>query len=403
MIFSKKPSESNHIVFSSRTSWNLTTNLLTLRRQGLQEAGAKILDLTESNPTHCEFSYFTRELLAPLTEAENLNYEPSPRGLQGARQAIANYYREKNIKADPCAIFLTAGTSEAYSFLFRLLLNPGERISVPRPSYPLFDFLAGLGDVIVDKYPLRYEARWEIDLDALRHGSRPETKAIILVNPNNPTGSFLKRTEFSEIVKFAKEKELALIADEVFSNYSFMEDSNRISSLAENSEALTFTLEGISKTLGLPQMKLAWIVANGPKSILQEAIERLEIILDTYLSVSMPIQQACIQWFSRRKEIQAEISARLYENKIFLEDCLHRHPSSHCLHAEGGWYAVIRIPRTKNEEEWVLEFLEKDHVFVHPGYFFNGEGEAYIVLSLLPPPKVFREGVSRIFSRIEKT
>jgi len=389
-------------MFAKRTDWKLTANQLTLRRKALEDKGVPILDLSESNPTRCQFKYLSTELLKPLTAAQNLSYDPDPRGLLETRKTIADYYRAKQIFVDPNQIFLTASTSEAYSFLFRLLLNPGERILVPRPGYPLFNFLTDLNDIEMDLYSLRYEGKWHIDFQELRQACRPETKAVILVNPNNPTGSYLKRQELAALVQLAKKKNLILICDEVFSNYSFLEDPERAVSTVNTKEVLTFTLEGISKTFGLPQMKLAWIVASGPEVLVEQATERLEMISDTYLSVSTPIQRALPTWIALQEKIQKEIIARLRENQTFLSETLTRFPSSQVLKAEGGWYAVIRIPRIRSEEEWALEFLERDHVFVHPGYFFDFEEEAYLILSLLPPPRTFQEGVLRILSRIEK-
>ncbi len=389
-------------ILANRTDWKFKPNQLALRLKTLRESGVEILDLSESNPTRCKFQYLNDQLLSSLAQPENLSYEPSSKGILTTRRAVQNYYREKNVSVDPEQIFLTASTSEAYSFLFRLLTSPGERILIPRPSYPLFDFLADLNDVQLDPYYLKYSERgWQIDMESLIRHTHPGTKAIILVHPNNPTGSFLKSEELNEIRKFAQEKSLALISDEVFSDYAFLNDPNCSSSLATNQEVLTFTLSGISKVLGLPQMKLGWIVATGPKEILKPCIERLEFILDTYLSVNTPVQHALSFWFSLKNSIQNEIAGRIQKNRIFLLDQIGTsHPAS-CLKTEGGWYAIVRIPTVLSEEEWVLEFLEKDHVYLHPGYFFDFEEEAYVVLSLLPHPETFKEGVSRILARIK--
>ena len=389
-------------MLANRTDWKFKSNQLALRLKTLQESGVEILDLSESNPTQCQFQYLNNQLLSPFVQPENLSYEPSPKGILTARQAVQSYYREKNASVDPEHIFLTASTSEAYSFLFRLLTNPGERILVPHPSYPLFNFLADLNDVQLDFYHLKYnEHGWQIDMESLIRQTYSNTKAVILVHPNNPTGSFVKSDELNEIKKLAQEKSMALISDEVFSDYSFLDDPSRAPTLARNEEVLTFTLSGISKVLGLPQMKLGWIVATGPQEAVNPCIERLEFILDIYLSVNVPVQHALASWFISKNSIQTEITDRIQKNITFLLEQLGTsHPAS-CLKTEGGWYATVRIPKILSEEEWALEFLEKDHVYLHPGYFFDFEEEAYMVLSLLPHLKIFKEGVSRILARIK--
>ncbi len=409
-------------MFASRTNWALSTNPISLRLEEIRRSGVKIIDLTESNPTRCGFQYLKKEKwLSYLADPKNMIYEPSPAGSPEARQAVSDYYARKGISVNPNRIFLIASTSEAYSFLFRLIANAGERILAPRPSYPLFDFLAALNDIELDPYPLLYDSSWRIDVEKLKPLAGPKTKAMILVHPNNPTGSCLKHSELKKINALAKQHELVLISDEVFSDYLFAADHKFVSSLAGNSPVLTFTLGGISKALGLPQMKLAWIVVSGPENLAKGATERLEIILDTYLSVNTPVQRSLPAWFSFQNEIQDEIRSRLKENRQCLTEHLehhtcedgntkfpracrnHRMPTCESLHSEGGWVAVLKIPRIRTEEEWVLEFLSKDRVYVHPGYFFDFEEEAYLVLSLLPPPEIFEEGIHRILSRIEKT
>ena len=387
---------------SNRTCWKTEPNLLSQQLKSLQESKIKILDLSESNPTQCRFDYLNSELLASLTRPSNLCYEPHPNGLKKARTAIASDYLKKGISIDLERIFLTASTSEAYSFLFRLLANPGDRILVPQPSYPLFEFLADLNDVSLDSYKLFYEdGIWQIDFESILANCRSETKAIMLVHPNNPTGSFVKKKEFQKILKIAEEKSLALISDEVFSDYSFTDDSERLLSLAVNHEVLTFTLDGISKAFGLPQMKLAWFIANGPKEMLSSALKRLEIICDTYLSVNTPAQAALSSWFQHKEKIQDEIKSRIIQNRTFLLNQLKQPHSATCLQSEGGWYAILRLPKIQTEEEWALELLEKDHVYAYPGYFFDFESQAHIILSLLPHPTIFQEGVLRILARIK--
>ncbi len=388
-------------MLAARTNWKFHPNQLTLRLKALRESGVQVLDLSESNPTRCQFEYLNTALLSPLANPKNLSYEPNPKGTLEARRAIQNYYREKNIWVDSEQIFLTAGTSEAYSLLFRLFVNPGERVLIPHPSYPLFNFLADLNDAQLDFYRLAYDNGWHINLESLKNACDSKTKAIVLVHPNNPTGSFVKRKELGEIVKLAQEKSMILISDEVFLDYSFLEDSKRAPSFAANQDVPTFTLGGISKALGLPQMKLGWIIATGPRELVRSSCERLEVVLDTYLSVNTPVQNALPSWFSVKQRIQNEITNRVQKNRVFLAQHLSSlHPAS-CLQTEGGWYATLRIPKIQSEEEWALEFLEKDHVYLHPGYFFDFEEEAYTVISLLPSFKIFNEAISRILARIE--
>ncbi|MBI4394617.1 MAG: pyridoxal phosphate-dependent aminotransferase [Candidatus Omnitrophica bacterium] len=380
-----------------RTNWKFSPNRLTSHLQALKQSGINIIDLSESNSTRLEFNYLKADLLTPLVNPRNLFYEPDPKGMLEARSAVQSYYLEKKVNVPLDHIFLTASTSEAYSFLLRLLTNAGERALVPRPSYPLFDFLADLNDISLDSYSLRYEeGAWQIDLESLARELRVDTKAIILVNPNNPTGSFVKQIELEKIAALARKHSLALIADEVFSDYFFGEDSMRVTTLAQISDVVIFTLGGISKMLGLPQMKLGWIVANGPSQILNPLLERLEIILDTYLSVNTPVQRALAPWFSLKPSIQKEIKDRIQTNFDFLQGF----PTS-CLQTEGGWYAILNLPQTQSDEDWALEFLDRDHVYLHPGYFFGLE-EAHAVVSLLVPHDQFKEGISRILTRIKR-
>lgn len=386
-------------MFARRTQWTLTPNRLTERLQARQRAGLPILDLTQSNPTRCGLEYPAAELLASLAAPENLSYEPSPKGLLPAREAVAAYYADKGRTIDPEHILLTASTSEAYTFLFRLLADPRDSVLVPRPSYPLFDFLVTLNDLHLQTYPLRYSAGWHIDLAALRRLITGRTKAILVVNPNNPTGSFLHHDELAELIELCGHYELALICDEVFADYPLAPPSDRVVSVAGSSDALTFTLGGLSKLLGLPQMKLAWICVGGPAQILDQALARLEVIADTYLSVNTPVQRALPRWLTLREQLTQSILTRILVNWQDLVDQTRPPQACECLKAEGGWYAVIRVPRTRSEEELVLQLLDQDGVLVHPGYFFDFDEEAYVIVSLLPPPDVFHEGIRRLLKR----
>ena len=388
-------------MFAKRTDWTFDLNSLTRRLNVLKKRGRRILDLTESNPTRCRFHY-PRGLFSALNDPKNREYTPSPKGLSQAREVVARYYSEKGIALNANQLFLTSSTSEAYSFLFRLLLNPNERLLIPQPSYPLFEYLTALNDVTADPYPLVYRKKWEIDLAKFAERIRPETRAIVVVHPNNPTGSFVKKKERAFLTKLSKEKGLSLIADEVFLDYAYLEEETRAVSFAQERSVLTFTLGGISKTLGLPQMKVSWIVVGGPRRLRDAAIERLEVISDTTLSTNTPSQQALRRWFSFRPLLQREIRQRLLSNRQTLFELCRRSGLCELLHAEGGWVAVLRLPDFQSEEAWVLEFLEKDRVLVHPGYFYDFDEKTHVLLSLLVPSEYFGEGVSRILSRVQK-
>jgi len=390
-------------MFASRTNWPMTVNELTRRVRQRRAQGLPIFDLTESNPTRCAFEYPTEAILAPFLSPENMRYEPSPQGARSAREAIARYYAERGASVEPEQILLTASTSEAYTFLFRLLADPGDRLLVPQPSYPLFGFLADLNDVHLDAYRLVYRGRWHIDLESVRAMIQPTTRALIVVNPNNPTGSFVKRHEWEQLLECCAPHHLAVIGDEVFLDYAYAEDPERVGTLLRQSrgEVLTFVLSGISKLLGLPHMKLAWIAVVGPQTLVREALARLEIIGDTYLSVSTPVQRALPEWLALRESIGRQIRERVRANRRYLEECVARAHGCRCLEAEGGWYAILQLLDARDDEAFALELVEREGVLVHPGYFFEFEEEGYLVLSLLPPPEVFQEGVQRILRRIE--
>lgn len=386
-------------MWASRTEWRLTPNKLSQQLELRRRAGLPILDLTESNPTRCGF-FYSDDLLSVLAGPQNLVYEPSPKGLPAARQAVAAYYAGKGVAADPEHIVLTASTSEAYSFLFRLLANPGDRVLVPRPSYPLLDFLAAINDVELAAYPLLYSGGWHIDLTDLQRLITARTRAIVVVNPNNPTGSWLQHQELSELIAVCHGHDLALICDEVFADYPFSANPTRVATVAGTTDVLMFALGGISKLLGLPQMKLAWLCASGPAGPLREALARLEVIADTYLSVNTPVQWALPHWMAQRAQLSQQILNRVLANRQYLLDRLTRASVCECLRAEGGWYAVLRVPCTRPEEELVLTLLERDGVLIHPGYFFDFASEGYLVASLLPPPDVFQAGTQKVLDRV---
>jgi len=370
-------------VFSSRLHWAQETNRLSESVARKRHSGARLLDLTESNPTHAQLHY-PHSLVDALADPRALTYEPASRGLDSAREAVSRYYGGSIPTA---RILLTASTSEAYSLLFKLLADPGDEILVPRPSYPLFEFLAHLDSVRVRQYPLRYDGSWHIDFAALESAITNRTRAIAVVNPNNPTGSFLKRTELDRLESFG----LPLIADEVFSDYAFGDDPSRVRSLAGDRRVLTFSMSGLSKISGLPQMKLGWIVASGSGH--EAALDRLELIADTYLSVSTPVQIALPALLV--SDIGRQIAARTASNLAHLRQALVASPI-HVLNVEGGWYATLQVPRIRSEEEWALQLLDRHDVLVQPGFFFDFETEAYLVVSLLTPPAIFEEGIARL-------
>ena len=382
-------------MFSSRLAWNSHPNPLSLLLERKRAAGAEVLDLTESNPTRAGIAYPVEAIVAALADRRSLEYDPNPAGLPAAREAVAEYYSGR---VEPERIVLTASTSEAYGYLFKLLANPGDDVLVPRPSYPLFDYLAALENVSVRHYRLAYAGAWHIDFESLHAQANERMRAVILVNPNNPTGSFLKREERARLSRFCAERGLGLICDEVFADYSFEDDPERVRSLVDEQDALAFSLSGLSKVAGLPQLKLGWIVASGPDSPRRRAHENLELIADTYLSVGTPVQLAATKLLALRNEIQTSILTRVRSNRDFLAGSIGRDSPFRALPSEGGWYAVIQAPRIRSEEQWALHLLDSDDVLVQPGFFFDFESEAFLVVSLLTPEAVFREGIRRISS-----
>jgi len=376
-------------VFSSRLKWDSHPNPLSALLAEKRRNGTAILDLTESNPTRAGLHYPGGELLAALADPRSMRYHPDPRGLLTAREAVSEYYARRGVDVPASRILLTASTSEAYSYLFKLLADPGDEILVPRPSYPLFDYLAALESVSVRQYPLRFDGVWHIDFPALASAITPRTRAIVVVNPNNPTGSYVKRAEWERLQTFG----LPILSDEVFSDFAFSPDPERIATLAGPSKVLTISMSGLSKIAGLPQMKLGWIAGGGPDHA--AALEGLEWIADTFLSVSTPIQWALPRMLAAAGIVQEQIRERTREN---LERLRHTFDGSacRCLATEGGWYAILEVPRIRSEEEWTLHLLARGDVLVQPGFFYDFESEAFLVLSLLTPPAIFAEGLRRI-------
>jgi hypothetical protein len=381
-------------VFSGRTRWDLRPNRLAARWAAKRAAGTRLLDLTESNPTRAGLP-LPEELLGALAQPAARHYDPSPFGLPAARAAAAADLARRGYPVGAERVFLTASTSEAYAFLFKLLADPGDEILVPRPGYPLFEFLAGLESVAVRSYTLAWDGEWHVDPAAVRASLSPRTRAVVVVNPGNPTGAFLKRDERDALEQLCAERALALVSDEVFADFAFAPDERRAGSVAHDGPALAFSLGGLSKSCGLPQLKLAWTAVSGPASLVGDALARLEVIADSYLSVSTPVQAAAPALLARREELQRPIAARLRANLDCLRACLGGTPAS-LLDPEGGWYAVLRVPATLPEEERVLRLLDERDVLVHPGYFFDFPGEAHLVLSLLAPEDDFAEGLARV-------
>jgi aspartate/methionine/tyrosine aminotransferase len=403
-------------MFSERTAWPRGLNRLTLALEEAKRRGGGLLDLTASNPTSVGLKYDEKAILHALAAAEAMQYHPEPKGLATAREAVAEYYRDtvarrlarcappqpgqplwdrpEPPRLDAERIVLTVSTSEAYSFVFRLLCDPDDEILVPQPSYPLLEYLARLEAVRLVPYPLFYDHGWQIDLHALRRAISRRTRAVVLVHPNNPTGSYVLRRERSVLDGLCAENELALVVDEVFLDYALEPREDAAGSFAYHREAMTFTLSGVSKISGLPQMKLAWIVVSGPEPQAREAMARLEMVADTFLSQNAPMLKA-------RGAIQAQLGERLRRNLAELDRQLHEHPACERLAVEGGWCVILRVPATRSDEELVLALLAEQQVLVQPGYFYDFAQDGYLVLSLITPSEIFREGVRRVLGMVE--
>ena len=387
-------------MFSSRLTFDLPANRLSATLDALKAAGTPFDDLTESNPTRVGLAYPPR-LLDALSAPAGLKYDPQPLGTKAARQAVASDLRRRGLSTPAERIVLTASTSEAYSLLFKLLCDPGDDVLVPVPSYPLFEFLASLDSVIVRPFRLDYHGEWAFDLDSLRRATTPRTRAVVLVNPNNPTGSYVKRQELDAIATHCAAHGLALIGDEVFAEYVLDADLPRTCSVLAQKRALTFSLGGLSKSLGLPQLKLGWMAVGGPDDLVRQALERLELICDTYLSVATPVQEALPSLLTYGSVVRSMIRERTSRNYRTLRDAAAAFPSVTVLPSEGGWYGVVQVAAMQSEESLVLQLLEQERVLVHPGYFFDFPREAFLVVSLLPQPDVFERAVGRMLARVE--
>jgi len=383
-------------LFADRTNWNLEPNRLSEALARHRVAGKPLIDLTASNPTECGFTYDRERILSALADPQSLSYEPEPKGLLAAREVIVGYYADRGDHVAASDMLLTTSTSEAYSFVFRILCNPGDEVLIPTPSYPLFDLLADIQDVRLVRYPLIYDHGWQIAFHALQAALTPRTRAIIVVHPNNPTGHFVKPDERSGLNQICAGRQLAIIADEVFLDFAL--SSKRHLSWVANSEVLTFTMSGLSKMCGLPQMKAAWLAASGPKDLKTRALERLEVIADTYLSMNAPIQHAIPEFLQQRHEFQRQLMSRVRGNLAELDRQLATQKACSRLEIEGGWYAVLRVPVTRTDEEVALDLLEKEGVYVHPGHFYDFPADGYLIVSLIGSEQEFGEGIRRLVS-----
>jgi hypothetical protein len=388
-------------MFSTRVPADLQPNLLAAACTRLLGDGVPVLDLTDSNPTTAGFDYPT-ELLSPLADPGGLTYWPEARGLAAARAAVTADYARRGIAIDPARVVLTASTSEAYSLLFKILCDPGDEVLVPRPSYPLFEHLTSLEAVRAVTYDLEPDASWQVDLASLDRAVTGRSRAVLVVSPNNPTGSFLSRPELDAIAERCLASGLALIVDEVFADFVIDDETaaDRAVPLRE-ARCLTFGLGGLSKSVGLPQVKLGWVAAGGPDRLVGDALARLEFAADAYLSASTPVQVAAPALLERGAVVRAQIQERLRRNYRALRGLASSRPSLTVLAAEGGWSAIVRVPALASEEEIVLDLLTETGVLVHPGYFFDFPREAYLVVSLLVPEPRFADGVGRVIDRLE--
>jgi alanine-synthesizing transaminase len=380
-------------MLSNRLPGHAEVNALSRAVAAVKAAGSPLVDLTESNPTRVGLPYPADLLIAAASE-QALRYDPQPLGLRSAREAVSADYARRQVQIDPSHIVLSASTSEAYSWLFKLLCNPGDGVLIPQPSYPLFEHLTRLDAVRAIPYRLEYHGRWQIDLDSVA-AAPADVRAILLVSPNNPTGSFVSAREVEGLAAIAHKRGWAIISDEVFADY-VLEAHAPPTEIAHAAGVLSFTLGGASKSLGLPQIKLAWMIVGGPQRQRDEALSALELIADTFLSVNTPVQVAAPDLFRRASAIRHAIQQRVMRNLARARDVARAYPSCEMLPVEGGWSAVVRVPATRGEDALVVELVERQQLLVHPGFFFDFPHESFVVVSLLPAEDAFAEGFERL-------
>jgi alanine-synthesizing transaminase len=406
-------------MFADRTNWNLAPNPLSEALARQLADGKRLLDLSASNPTECGLHYDGAAILDALGNSASLAYVPDPKGLLKARQSVTEYYADRGNEVRVEDIVLTTSTSEAYSFVFRTLCNPGEELLVPAPSYPLFGFLADISDVRLVSYPLLYDHGWQMDFHALEQAMTPRTRGVIIVNPNNPTGNFIKQEEMTRLNEICSARKMAVIADEVFLDFAHCEtvghrdlgqrDAAKSArtrgagdkppiSYAANSGALTFTMSGLSKISGLPQMKASWLVTSGPEALKKDALGRLEVVADTYLSMNAPIQLAIPSFLQQRHGMQKQLMARIRRNLAELDRQLSVKRSCSRLAIEGGWYGVLRVPVTRSDDELAVELLRTKNIYVHPGHFYDFPTDGHLIVSLIMPEQGFGEGIRLLLS-----
>ncbi|WP_263409309.1 pyridoxal phosphate-dependent aminotransferase [Terriglobus tenax] len=381
-------------MFSERTSWDLSESAYAAALRRARAEGSIVADLTRSNPTECGFSYDAETILGALSQPGAMRYDPDARGIASARAAASGYYAGHGITADPADLILTTSTSEAYSYLFRLLCDPGDEVLVPQPSYPLFDFLAGLDNVRLLPYPLFHDHGWHIDLAALETSIGPRTRAVMVVHPNNPTGHFTGDQQRLALEQICARHSLALIVDEVFLDYPV---EKRGASFANGEHpALTFVLSGMSKIAGLPQMKSAWLLALGPNDLRQQALARLEVIADTFLSMNAPTQHALPVWLQLAGKLQTQIAERVRHNLSQLDQHLGAFPQLSRLPVEAGWVAVLRLPAIEDDTALAVRLLQQAGVLTHPGSFYGFPPKGWLVISLLPSAQEFEAGIASL-------
>jgi len=381
-------------VFSQRSGFDRGPNRVAIALQEARQSDRALIDLTLSNPTLAHLPYDAEALSRALHHRESLAYRPEPLGLLSAREAIASHHKDRGVSIRPDRICLTASTSEAYAYLLKLLCDPEDDVLVPQPSYPLFEHLATLESVRLKPYRLRYEEQWRIDIDEIKRSTTERTRAIVVVSPNNPTGSYVKRDELEALGELA----VPIISDEVFAGYPLVDDPTRVESALQTDQTLVFSLFGLSKLAALPQLKLSWLCINGPEPQVLEARERLELIADTFLSVNTAVQLAVPRILKSYHRLSDAIRARTQRN---LDKLRRLQCAASLLDLEGGWYATLQLPNIKSDEKWAVELVQKAGVSVYPGYFFDFEQPSVVVISLIVPEALFDQGVQRLAARVD--